>query len=71
MAAITEELRSLEYVEIMTIDGVRLDFEDGWILVRRSGTEPKIRITAEARDSAMAKRLYEKASAIVQRHMSC
>jgi len=71
MAAITEELRSLEYVEIMTIDGVRLDFEDGWILVRRSGTEPKIRITAEARDSAMAKRLYEKASAIVQRHMPC
>jgi phosphoglucosamine mutase len=54
-----------------TIDGVRLDFEDGWILVRRSGTEPKIRITAEAKDAAMTKRLYEKASAIVQRHLQC
>jgi phosphoglucosamine mutase len=71
MAVITQELSSLEYIEIMTIDGVRLDFEDGWILVRRSGTEPKIRITAEAKDSAMTKRLYEKASVIVQRHVQC
>jgi len=69
MAAISQELRSLEYVEIITIDGVRLDFEDGWILVRKSGTEPKIRITAEARDAATTKRLYEKASTIVQRHI--
>jgi phosphomannomutase len=37
--------------------------------VRRSGTEPKIRITAEARDAAMTKRLYEKALAIVKRHI--
>jgi phosphoglucosamine mutase len=69
IAAITQELRSLDYVEMTTVDGVRLDFEDGWILVRRSGTEPKIRITAEARDAAMTKRLYEKASTIVKRHI--
>ena len=69
IAAITQELRSLDYVEMTTVDGVRLDFEDGWILVRRSGTEPKIRITAEARDAEMTKRLYEKASAIVKRHI--
>jgi len=69
IAAITQEFRSLDYVEMTTIDGVRLDFEDGWILVRRSGTEPKIRITAEARDAAMTKRLYEKALATVQRHL--
>ena len=69
IAAITQELRSLDYVEMTTVDGVRLDFEDGWILVRRSGTEPKIRITAEARDAAMTKGLYEKASTIVKRHL--
>lgn len=34
------------------IDGIRVDMEDGWILVRPSGTEPKIRITAEAKDGA-------------------
>jgi phosphoglucosamine mutase len=52
-----------------TIDGVRLDFEKGWILVRKSGTEPKIRITAEAEDSKTAKELYRTVLAIVKRHI--
>ena len=33
----------------LTIDGLRYDLEDGtWILIRKSGTEPKIRIYYEA-----------------------
>ena len=36
-------------LKITQIDGVRLDFEDhSWILVRKSGTEPKIRFYVEA-----------------------
>lgn len=35
---------------IKTIDGLWLDHGEGWSLVRASGTEPKIRITAEAKD---------------------
>jgi phosphoglucosamine mutase len=68
MAEISQELYSLDYVEITTIDGVRLDFEKGWILVRKSGTEPKIRITAEAEDLTTAKELYSTVLAIVKRH---
>jgi phosphoglucosamine mutase len=71
MTAIAQELRSLNHVQVTTIDGVRLDFEDGWILVRKSGTEPKIRITAEATDAATTRRLYEKALVIVKRHLQC
>lgn len=33
--------------EISTIDGIRVSFPEGWILVRPSGTEPLIRITVE------------------------
>ena len=44
---------------VETIDGWRVSFDDGWFLVRLSGTEPKIRITAEARTEARAKELYE------------
>ncbi len=32
----------------ITIDGIRAEFEDGWILIRESGTEPVISIRAEA-----------------------
>jgi phosphomannomutase len=37
--------------EVNTIDGVKIDFEDQWVHLRRSNTEPIIRIYAEA-DSA-------------------
>ncbi len=45
--------RILQYyrnpLKITDIDGIRLDFEDrSWILVRKSGTEPKIRFYIEA-----------------------
>jgi len=42
-------------------DGIKLFFKDGWLLVRPSGTEPKIRLTAEARTDAGAGGLYESA----------
>ncbi len=44
--------------DISTVDGWRLQWEDGWALVRFSGTEPKIRILAESRDEARAKAIY-------------
>lgn len=31
------------------IDGLRIDFPDGWVLVRPSGTEPVMRLTCEAK----------------------
>ncbi len=69
--SIAEELSTLNYTRITTIDGIRLDFEEGWLLVRKSGTEPKIRITAEAKDKATAKELYDRADTIVRRHTRC
>jgi phosphoglucosamine mutase len=50
--------------EVTDIDGIRLETEDGWILVRPSGTEPKIRITAEARKGV--EELYGKGEKLVR-----
>lgn len=47
MAEIERELSSMG--EVSTIDGIRVEVEGGWVLVRPSGTEPRIRVTAEAR----------------------
>ncbi|MEM3184093.1 MAG: phosphoglucosamine mutase [Candidatus Hadarchaeales archaeon] len=44
---------------ICTIDGVRVDFEDGWFIVRPSGTEPIFRCFAEAKTPERAKELAE------------
>ena len=48
-----------------TIDGLKLVFKDGWLLVRPSGTEPKIRITSEARDQLSARRYFDQGSKII------
>ncbi|TKX83158.1 hypothetical protein EXE43_25705, partial [Halorubrum sp. SS5] len=39
----------------------------GWFLVRASGTEPLVRITAEARDEGDAEALFETARGLVDR----
>lgn len=40
-----------EAKETITIDGIRAEFSDGWVLVRKSGTEPVISARAEAMKS--------------------
>lgn len=51
-------LMAMEPLSINKKDGLKLSFQDGWLLVRASGTEPKIRLTAEARSKERAARLY-------------
>jgi len=41
-------------------DGIRIEDEDGWCLVRASGTEPKVRITAEGRTLNGAENMRDK-----------
>jgi len=64
MAAISDRVAG-SYDDVSTLDGVRVDAGDGWFLLRASGTQPLIRITAEARDEERADELFEKARRIV------
>jgi len=44
---------------INSLDGLRLDFEDSWILIRASGTQPLIRVIAESKDRDELKKLID------------
>lgn len=48
-------------------DGIRVAEEDGWFLIRASGTEPKIRITAEAKNPMKAKEMLKKGRNLVNK----
>jgi phosphomannomutase len=43
-----------------TIDGLKIEFENEWVHLRRSNTEPIIRIYAESRSETTANNLAEK-----------
>lgn len=45
---------------INTVDGVKIEFDKEWVHLRRSNTEPIIRIYAESRSEATANHLAEK-----------
>ncbi len=46
-------------LKIDTLDGIKILYEDGWVLIRPSGTEPIIRIFAEAKKQERAEELMQ------------
>ncbi|MBI2858395.1 MAG: phosphopentomutase/phosphoglucosamine mutase [Chloroflexi bacterium] len=66
MHGLQDALLELSPISVSTVDGVRLAFEDAWLLARASGTEPKVRITVEGRTRGRVDSLYESALAIVR-----
>jgi phosphoglucosamine mutase len=52
--------------QVSMVDGVRLSLEDGWILVRASGTEPFIRLTVEGQSLKAAEGIMEKGVVLVR-----
>jgi phosphomannomutase len=45
---------------IDTVDGVKIEFDKEWVHLRRSNTEPIIRIYAESQSETTANNLAEK-----------
>lgn len=52
--------------EIDTRDGMKIDLADSWIHLRKSNTEPVIRIYAEAKDLQITRDLIEKINKIIK-----
>jgi phosphoglucosamine mutase len=59
MPDLEKRLLAMKPLSVNNIDGIKLNFEEGWLLVRASGTEPKVRVTAEAKNDVQLQRLYD------------
>lgn len=46
-----------DYERATDMDGLRVDYKDGWFLVRASGTEPKVRVFSEGKSEERARKL--------------
>lgn len=51
---------------VMDFDGYRIEYSDWWFNVRKSNTEPYLRIVAEAKDEGKLKEKMEEISAIIR-----
>jgi len=57
---------SSEVKKIDETDGVKLYLEDGWVLMRPSGTEPIFRVYSESKDKKRAEEIAFKYRAIAE-----
>jgi phosphoglucosamine mutase len=57
---------ALHPISMVTIDGLKLNLSDAWLLVRASGTEPKLRLTVEARTETRMQEVYNKSMDIIK-----
>ncbi|MCK9180921.1 MAG: phosphoglucosamine mutase, partial [Bacteroides sp.] len=52
--------------EINTVDGVKIDFSDKWVHLRKSNTEPIIRVYSEAHTKEKADTIANEVIAVIQ-----
>jgi len=71
MGTVKEKAHYLESKAINTLDGVRLEFDDSWMLVRASGTEPAIRVIAESISNRRTVELLRKGMQMVEESIAC
>ena len=71
MSRLEQRLLTMKPLSVSNIDGIKLNFEDGWLLIRASGTEPKIRVTAEAKSERRVHQLYDSGLRLIKECRDC
>jgi len=62
-ASIERVVKKFAHERVITVDGVRIDFADGWVHLRSSNTEPIARLIGEARSESRAWQLIDEVAA--------
>lgn len=57
LARVAAKYKATPQCDVTTIDGVKIDFADGWVHLRKSNTEPIIRVYSEAKSESRADEL--------------
>jgi phosphomannomutase len=55
--------------KIRSDDGMRIDEEDGWLLIRASGTEPIIRLTMEYKSKEKLERRKREMAEVIKKSL--
>ncbi len=67
---LAELMRLTKDMDRITLDGVKLMFDDGWVLMRPSGTEPLWRCFAEGKTKSTAEDLCDKGVGLIKEALS-
>ena len=70
MTRVAQKAAEFSAVSVSTLDGVRLEFGDSWMLIRASGTEPVIRVLAESPSASTTRDLIDRGVKLVQSFVS-
>ncbi|MBO4231928.1 MAG: phosphoglucosamine mutase [Bacteroidales bacterium] len=62
--------KKYEHYQVSRIDGVKVDFEDSWVHLRPSNTEPIIRIYSEAASEPIAQHIANKIQADIREFLN-
>ena len=68
-AALQSLRNEIEDAEVNDMDGLKFDFQEGWVHLRKSNTEPIIRIYAEASSTDGARALVNRFSDRLEHHL--